>query len=147
VLLALGLSAGAGAQTSPEEGGALGPLMPFTVEGYYKIKWGHQEEFLSLFKKNHWPVLKAGIDAGAILEVSVAKPHFHATEESRWDLRVTIIWRNPIVATSSGGEATDAVVKRLFPDQEKFSREERRRFELIEEHTDIPVLAVDTSIW
>jgi hypothetical protein len=52
-----------------------------------------------------------------------------------------------MVATSSGGEATREIVERLYPDQEKFLIEERRRFELIEEHTDVPVAAVDTSGW
>jgi hypothetical protein len=126
---------------------ALGPVVPFTVEGYYRITWGHQEEFLELFRRNHWPVLEAGIESGAIIEVSVSKPHFHASEERRWDLRVTIVWRNAMVATSSGGEATREIVERLYPDQEKFLIEERRRFELIEEHTDVPVAAVDTSGW
>ena len=31
---------------------------PFVVEYYYKTKWGHADEFLKLFKKNHYPVLK-----------------------------------------------------------------------------------------
>jgi hypothetical protein len=30
---------------------------PYVVEYYYKAKWGHAEEFLALFKKNHYPVL------------------------------------------------------------------------------------------
>src|SRR5208282_3168915 len=31
---------------------------PFVVEYYYKAKWGHADEFLQLFKKNHYPLLK-----------------------------------------------------------------------------------------
>ena len=27
------------------------PENPYIVEYYYKVKWGHQEEFLSLFRK------------------------------------------------------------------------------------------------
>ncbi|MFO0508079.1 MAG: hypothetical protein ACK5YS_04340 [bacterium] len=30
----------------------------FTIENYYKVKWGFAEEFLSLYKKNHYPLLK-----------------------------------------------------------------------------------------
>ena len=30
---------------------------PYVIEYYYKAKWGHAEEFLGLFKKNHLPVL------------------------------------------------------------------------------------------
>ena len=25
---------------------------------FYKVKWGHQEEFVDLFQKNHYPVLR-----------------------------------------------------------------------------------------
>jgi hypothetical protein len=30
----------------------------FIMENYYKIKWGHAEEFINLWKKNHYPLLK-----------------------------------------------------------------------------------------
>ena len=31
---------------------------PYTKECYYKVQWGHQQEFLQLFLKNHYPLLK-----------------------------------------------------------------------------------------
>lgn len=31
---------------------------PFTVEYYYKIKWGSANEFIELWKKNHYPMMK-----------------------------------------------------------------------------------------
>ena len=37
---------------------------PYAVEYYYKVKWGHSEEFLTLFKKNHYPLLKKGVESG-----------------------------------------------------------------------------------
>ena len=35
---------------------------PYTIEYYYKCQWGHQQEFLDLFLKNHWPLLKNGYE-------------------------------------------------------------------------------------
>jgi len=32
-----------------------GKNVPFVVEYYYKTKWGHADEFLRLFRKNHYP--------------------------------------------------------------------------------------------
>ena len=32
---------------------------PFITEAYYRIKWGHFDEFMELFKKNHYPILEA----------------------------------------------------------------------------------------
>ena len=37
---------------------------PYVVEYYYKAKWGYADEFLTLFKKNHYPLLKRQAAAG-----------------------------------------------------------------------------------
>jgi len=43
------------AQGAPPQ---VGVGQPYSVEYYYKVQWGHQEEFLQLFLKNHYPVLE-----------------------------------------------------------------------------------------
>jgi len=35
---------------------AAGTDKPFVIEYYYKTKWGHADEFITLFRKNHYPV-------------------------------------------------------------------------------------------
>jgi hypothetical protein len=30
-----------------------------TVWYFYRVKWGYQDEFVALFQKNHYPVLKS----------------------------------------------------------------------------------------
>jgi hypothetical protein len=42
---------------------------PFVVEYYYKAKWGHADEFLKLFKKNHYPLLKKEVEMGRMTKV------------------------------------------------------------------------------
>lgn len=111
---------------------------PFAVEYYYKVKWGYGDEFIRLFKKNHYPVLKKQIESGRILEVRAERPRYHTTEEGRWDYRVTIVFKNAAVAADSSGE--EALVKQLYPDQETFKREEQRRFEILIAHWDTPIL-------
>ncbi len=39
---------------------------PYAVEYYYKARWGYADEFIRLFKKNHYPVLKKQIELGRI---------------------------------------------------------------------------------
>ncbi|HXG63482.1 MAG TPA: hypothetical protein VNO70_00145, partial [Blastocatellia bacterium] len=102
---------------------------PYVVEYYYKAKWGHADEFIRLFRKNHFPVLKKQIEAGRILEVTAVRPRYHATEDGRWDYRVTIVFKNVAVASDNSGE--EAIIKQLYPDQETFRREEQRRFEIL----------------
>src|ERR1035437_6547773 len=65
------------------------PETPFVVEYYYKAKWGFADEFARLFQKNHLPILKKQIESGRLLEVKAEKPRYHATEDGRWDSRVT----------------------------------------------------------
>ena len=66
----------------------------FTVEGYYKAKWGYADEFIELFKKNHYPLLKKALEKGDIISIKAEKPRLHSTEESRWDYRVTLVFKN-----------------------------------------------------
>jgi hypothetical protein len=114
---------------------------PYAIEYYYKTKWGFADEFIRLFKKNHYPVLKKQMELGRILQLEVAKPKFHTTEDGRWDYRITIVWKNAAV-TDDG--FSDADIKRqLYPDQETFTKEEQQRFEILSAHWDLPVVDVD----
>jgi hypothetical protein len=114
---------------------------PYVVEYYYKARWGFADEFIRLFKKNHLPVLKKQIQMGRILNVSAVKPRLHATEDGRWDYRVTIVFKNVLVTNDGFDDAT--LTKPLFPDQETFRKEEQRRFEILAGHWDVPVAEVD----
>src|SRR5258706_6430993 len=98
---------------------------PFVVEYYYKAKWGSADEFIQLFKKNHYPLLKKQVELGRMLQVTAVRPRYHTTEEGRWDYRVTIVFKNTATATDNSGE--DALIKQLYPDQQTYRREEQRR--------------------
>jgi hypothetical protein len=114
---------------------------PFVVEYYYKAKWGHADEFLKLFKKNHYPVLKKEMEMGRIAKVWVDQPRYHATEDGRWDFRVTIVFKNAAVANEPFDEV--ALQKQMYPDQETFQHEEQRRFEILDGHWDLPIKTVE----
>ncbi len=114
---------------------------PFVVEYYYKTKLGHADEFLKLFKKNHYPVLKKEIELGRISKVWMDQPRYHTTEDGRWDYRVTIVFKNATVANEPFDEA--ALQRELYPDQDAFQREEQRRFEILDAHWDLPIKQVE----
>ena len=105
---------------------------PFVVEYYYKVKWGHQEEFLTLFRKNHLPLLQKQIASGRIVSVDMIAPRYHMPEPSRWDYRVTIVFKD--AASAMQGDPPE-LVKQLYPDQATFKREEQQRFEILEAHS------------
>jgi hypothetical protein len=123
------------AQGSPPQ---VAPDQPYSVEYYYKTQWGHQQEFLQLFLKNHYPLLKKMVESGRMLSVKVEEPANHMTEESRWDYRVTIRFKNSTLATTANPEE-ERIIKQLWPDQETYKREEQRRFEILLSHWDLPV--------
>ena len=114
---------------------------PFVVEYYYKTKWGHANEFIALFKKNHLPILKKQVELGRMLQVLAHTPRYHGTEDGRWDYRITIIFRSASAATEGFDEAH--LAEQLFPDQDTFKREEQRRFEILEAHWDLPIKIVE----
>ena len=117
------------------------PGQPFVAEYYYKVKWGHADEFLQLFKKNHYPVLKKEIEMGRLLKVTMDTPRYHMTEDARWDYRVTIVFKNAALANEPFDEA--ALQKQMYTDQDTFKKEEQRRFEILDAHWDLPVKSVD----
>lgn len=117
------------------------PDKPFIVEYYYKTKWGYAEEFIRLFKKNHYPFLKKQVELGNALQMTAETPFHHGTEEGRWDYRIRIVWKNVQVAHDDSGD--EEILKKLYPDQETFKREEQRRFEILLAHWDLPVRTVN----
>ena len=116
---------------------------PFVAEYYYKAKWGHADEFITLFKKNHYPILKKEMELGRILEVHAVQPRFHVTEDGRWDYRVTIVFKNAAIANDDFDSS--AIQRQLFPDQDTYKREEQRRFEILDAHWDLPIRDVDLT--
>lgn len=115
---------------------------PFVVEYYYKAKWGYADEFLQLFKKNHYPLLKKEVEMGRMLRVWMDQPRYHTTEDGRWDYRVTIVFKNSTVANEPF-DAEDALKKQLWPDQSTYLKEEQRRFAILDAHWDLPVKPLD----
>jgi hypothetical protein len=129
------------AQGAPPQVGA---DQPYTMEYYYKTHWGHQQEFLQLFLKNHYPLLQQGVESGRMVSVKIETPANHMTEDARWDYRVTIRFKNSTVATTANPQE-EAWITQHWPDQETYKREERRRFEILLAHWDLPVTDITPS--
>jgi len=123
------------AQGAPPQ---VAPDQPYTMEYYYKVQWGHQQEFLQLFLKNHYPLLKQGVESGRMVSVKIETPSNHMTEDARWDYRVTIRFKNSTLATTANPQE-QSWINQLWPDQASYKREEQRRFEILLAHWDLPV--------
>jgi len=109
----------------------------FTIENYYKVRWGHAEEFIELWKKNHYPLLQKARDKGDILHVSAEKPRLHSGEDTRWDFKVTITFKNAALAFDP--ELTTPYKAQLYPDSDKLVKDEQYRFSLLIAHWDVMI--------
>ena len=89
------LAQGAPPQAAPDQ--------PYTMEYYYKAQWGHQQEFLQLFLKNHYPLLRKMVESGRMISVKIETPANHMTEDARWDYRVTIRFNPATCCMSATG--------------------------------------------
>lgn len=113
----------------------------FTIENYYKAKWGFADEFINLWKVNHYPLLKKAIEKGDLISVTAEKPKLHSGEDTRWDFKVTLIFKNEILAFDAN--LTEPYKKQLYPDLEKLKKDEQHRFELLIAHWDVMIEKID----
>jgi len=104
---------------------------------FYRVKWGHQAEFEELFRRNHYPVLMEGQKRGRITGVKVYVPSYHGDGRADWTLAVEIRFKSGEAFVGPSGE--DEITRQLYPDQEKFRKEEQRRFEILDAHWDVPL--------
>lgn len=110
---------------------------PITLANFYRIRWGHHDEWIELFERNHWPVLQAQIASGRLLGVRSYTPRFHGDGRADWDFLVTITYRDWAALQEHSDQE---IVRRLYPDQGRFVQEERLRFELLDAHWDVPII-------
>lgn len=108
----------------------------FIMENYYKIKWGYADEFINLWKRNHYPLLKKTQENGDIISVKAEKPLLHSSEDSRWDFKVTIIWKNAELGVGKE-DPTIRYKAQLYPDAAKLDKDEQYRFSLLLAHWDV----------
>ena len=107
-----------------------------TAAYYYRVRWGHVDEWLDLFRRNHWPVLREQLATGRFTDVRLFVPRFHGDGRADWNVMVTITYRD---WDAMGPHSEQALKERLYPDQETFRREEQQRFELLDAHWDVPL--------
>lgn len=108
---------------------------------FYTVKWGHQEEFLDLFQRNHYPVLREQVKRGRLTSIKSYVPTYHGDGRADWTFVVALTYRDAAALLGPSGE--EEIIRQLYPDQEKFRKEEQRRFELLDAHWDVPLNEID----
>lgn len=111
------------------------------IENYYKVKWGYADEFIDLWKKNHYPLLKKAQEKGDIISVEAYKPAFHDGEDTRWDFKVVLTFKD--LKTTFDPNLTTPYRKQLYPDAAALDKAEQHRFSLLISHWDIIINPVE----
>ncbi len=106
-----------------------------TIESYYKVKWGYAQEFINLWMINHYPLQKKAKEKGDIISIIAEKPKEHSGEDTRWDFKVTVVYKNAELALEHS--ITDVYKKELYPDLAKLAKDEQYRFTLLIAHWDV----------
>jgi hypothetical protein len=112
---------------------------PVTIEYYYKVVPGAMvpgkpSEWLSLYLKNHHPILKQMKEEGLILSEKLFVRKFHARSPA-WDYKVVMVWRDWSALQEASAREPE-IVRALYPDKAAHDVEEKRRWELTEMHWD-----------
>ena len=111
-----------------------------TVWYFYRVKWGKQDQFLDLFQKNHYPILKAQLGS-RVTAVKTYVPTYHGDGRADWTFAVAITFKDAAALVAPSQEAE--IARKLFKDLETFHKEEQTRFELLDAHWDVPLNEVN----
>jgi hypothetical protein len=129
-------------------GVALGAMLPSagaqsggqrTVWYFYRVTWGHQDEFIDLFKRNHYPILKKQL-GDRLVGFKAYVPQFHGDGRADWTFATEIVFKSDAQFLGPTGE--EAIIRALYPDPVNFRKEEARRFEILDAHWDVPLREV-----
>ncbi len=110
---------------------------PFILEHSYWLKGGETDRFLALFNKNKLPLLKRELAEGRILWMRFSRPRLRSHAASQPDLRLTVAWRNSVVAWDDVDPSR--FVGALFPDEKQWRAEEAEREGLVVSRADVPI--------
>ena len=136
IVLALAAGLGGSASAQPAKPGVAG----YEVEWVYRVRYGHIDEWWDIFRKYQLAILEREKQMGYVLDFRVYHPQLHTDEAARWDYRVEIVYRD-----FDGSLHEDEVTQQMFPDTATLKREENRRWELTENHWDLPIYQVDIT--
>lgn len=81
------------------------------------------------------PAFKKNIEKGDIISVTAEQPKLHSGEDTRWDFKVIIVFKNSDKAFDAA--LTESYKKLLYPDAAKLKKDEQHRFELLIAHWDV----------
>jgi hypothetical protein len=110
---------------------------------YYKTPPGRQDEWLSLYKKYHRPIMDFQVQKGVTISTTLYAAANHSPGQP-WDFAIINI-SPPEGEGPKLGMSRAEVIRKLFPDIEDYVRGERQRWALTVNHWDEDLIEVDVT--
>ena len=101
---------------------------PVTMAVYYKVPPGKRLEWLTLYRKYHYPVMQEFVKRGILRSVKIYQRRFRA-ETPAWDYEVILIWRD-WSALEEGHLKEPGIIREMYPDMSEYEKADQHRFEL-----------------
>jgi hypothetical protein len=113
---------------------------PVTNASFYHIAQGHQEEWLALYKKYHYPIMQYEIKQGLVKSETMYKRGVHELSPA-WDFVAVIVYRDMDAEVAVEKERAQ-VMRTVFPNTSEFEEGDKKRWELTTEHWDEKLVEV-----
>ena len=108
---------------------------------YYRFPPGRQDEWLELYKKYHYPIMKWQKEHGQVISETVYKRAEHHLTPA-WDIAIVIV-APPPEKKPKAEKTRSELIRSLFPDLDDYVKGERARWALTLEHWDEQWVEVD----
>jgi hypothetical protein len=110
---------------------------------FYRVPPGHQDEWLALYKKWHYPIMQYQLAHGYVLSEKLYTRATHELEPS-WDFAIVIVsppsGKGPKVELTRG-----ALIRKLFPNLDEYVEGEKQRWSMTTAHWDERWTEVDVA--
>lgn len=122
-------------------GNGRGACKPEVFLAYYKVLPGKQDEWLTLYKQWHLPIMRYEIEHGATTSAKIFASGHHSPNQS-WDF-IAIITYPPAGQGQKALLSRPEAIEHLFPDVEAYVAAEKRRWEITVSHWDEKLVQLD----
>lgn len=116
-------------------------MRPFGIS-FYQVSPGHEDEWLALYMKWHYPLLEYALEHGTMLEHKLLVPDGHGLEAA-WTFAASFLYPAP----GEGGKAPlgrAALIEQLHGDHmDEYIAGEKRRWEITLKHWDTDFIELD----
>jgi len=108
---------------------------------FYKVPPGKQDEWLTLYKKYHYPIMQYQKAHGQVISETVYTRAIHQISPD-WDFAIEII-APPADKRPKPEYSRSELIRKLFPDVDDYVRGEKARWSLTISHWDESWIEVD----